>query len=102
AIVLLFVLAGVEHGPVKGAWVAGGVCYVLALMYFCAVAIPALVFRTRLTWKEWSLLAFASAFAMLAYLLGFPELVGIGIYGLASGLGLGLFLLFINWRLRVK
>ena len=101
-IALLFLAAAVERGPANGAWIAGAVCYVIAIMWFCSVAIPALVLRTRLSWKEWSLLAFASAFVLLAYGLGFPEIIEVGLYGLATGLALGLFFLLFLWRVRAK
>ncbi len=101
-VALMFIAAIIERGPADGAWAAGAVCYVIALIWFCSVAIPALVLRTRLSWVEWSLLAFAAAFVLLAYVLGFPELIEVGLYGLATGLVLGLFFLFFAWRLRAK
>ncbi|CAG4970753.1 hypothetical protein LYB30171_00799 [Lysobacter luteus] len=101
-VALLFAAASIERGLVGGAWIAGAVCYVIAVMWFCSVAVPALFLRTRLPWVEWSLFAFASAFALLAYALGFPELIEVGLYGLATGLALGLFFLFYAWRLRAK
>ena len=101
-VALLFAAAMFERGPADGAWVAGAVCYGIALLWFCSVAIPALVLRTRLSCIEWSLLAFAGAFVLLAYVLGFPELIWVGMYGLAAGIVLGLLFLFFAWRLRAK
>jgi len=101
-IVLLFVAAIVEHGLTNGLWMATSSCYVIALMWFCSVAIPAMVFRTRLSWHEWAILAFACGFAGLAFVLDFPALKGVTAIGLATGVALGLFFLFFAWRLRAK
>ena len=101
-VLLLFVAAVVERGLADGAWFAGAICYVVALMWFCSLAVPALFLRTRLSWQEWSLLAFAGAFALLAYALGFSQLIEVGLIGLATGVALGFFFLFFAWRLRSK
>src|SRR5690606_6921650 len=94
--VVLYVAAASKHGPVNGAWIAGAVFYVMALMWFCSLAIPALFLGTRLSWKDWLLLSFAGAYALLAYCLGFQELIEVGVYGLTTGLFLGLLLLFFS------
>lgn len=101
-IALLFVAAIVERGLIDGLWMAGALCYMGAIMWFCSIAIPATVFRTRLSWPEWSLLAFASCFAVLAYALGVPQLIKVGLFGLATGIVLGVFFLYFAWRVRAK
>ena|SRR5690606_14763606 len=101
-VTLLFAAAIVERGAINGLWFAGAMSYVIALFWFCSVAVSALVLRTRLGWFEWSLLAFSVAFVLLAYALGFSELIQVGAYGLVPGLFLGLFFLFVAWRQRTE
>ncbi|WP_457097226.1 hypothetical protein [Lysobacter sp. P5_B9] len=101
-IALVFAAKIIQHGPLRGAWAAGALCYVISVMVFCSVAVPALVLRTVLSLGEWSLLAFAGAFVLLAYALGHPELIEVGLLGLVTGLVLGLFFLFFAWRRRAR
>ncbi|MGO4549765.1 hypothetical protein AB4059_01495 [Lysobacter sp. 2RAF19] len=90
-VALLFAAAMFEEGIANGAWFAAGACYLLAVRWFCFRAISAMALRLPLSWRDWSLLGFAAAFAALAYAARHPKLAIVGglvglILGAASGL----------------
>jgi putative exporter of polyketide antibiotics len=100
-IAALFVAAIIENGVESGILIAAGVCYVLAVLRFCAAAIPALILRDRLSRADWSCLGFAIGFVLVAHALGFPDMVELGLFGVVCGSILGLYFLFVSTRSRI-